>query len=280
MTKISKRGMASRPRKKSSLLLRLALAIIVITLLWKLWSDPAGDGGSEPPPMVTYAEQPARNDWPPLPGSGNSFSAPIDLLKDNYYVILDGSASMGESECSGGRNKMADAIDALSTFVDSVSQDANIGVSVFNNNRIIELLSLQSDAGLNTTMLSQMVASGATLLRSAIHHAYAEMISQGERQLGYGEYHLIVISGGMATEGEDPAAVVRRMLSESPVNLHTIGFCSGADHSLDQPGFISYRAVDNLAALKQELSEVLAEAPSSTPDSFQEPVNREAVDIQ
>lgn len=280
MARNKKRGMASRPRRKSSLLLRLALAIIIVALLWNMWADPDEDGGSEPPPMATYAEQPTRNDWPPLPDSGISFSAPVDLLKTNYYVILDGSASMGESECSGSRSKMADAIDALSSFVDSVPQSANIGVSVFNDNRIIELLSLQSDTGLNTTMLSQMVPGGTTLLRSAMHYAYAEMISQGARQLGYGEYHLVVISGGMATEGEDPAAIVRRMLSESPVNLYTIGFCSGADHSLDLPGFINYRAAENIMALKQGLSAVLAEAPSSTLDSFQEPVNQEAVDIQ
>ena len=280
MARPNKKSMASHPRRKSYLVLPLVLVTLVTALLWNLWPDPTGDGDSEPPPMVVYAEQPLRNDWPPLPDSGNSFSAPIDLLKVNYYVILDGSASMGKSQCSGGRNKMPDAVDALMTFVDAVPQDANIGVSVFNNNRIMELLSLQSSGTINTAMLSQMVPGGATLQRSAMHYAYAEMISQGERQLGYGEYHLVVISGGMATEGEDPAAVVRRLLSESPVNLYTIGFCSGADHSLDQPGFISYRAADSLEALKQGLGEVLAKAPSSTLDSFQEPVNREAVDIQ
>ena len=275
MARPNKRSMASRPRRKSSFLLRLALVIIVIALLWNLWLDPTGEGGSEPPPMVAYAEQPARNDWPPVPDSSNSFTAAIDLLKINYYVILDGSGSMGESECNGGRNKMADAIDALSAFVDAVPQDANIGVSVFNNNSIVEFIPLQGGGGLNTTMLSQMAPGGAALLRSAMHYAYREMISQGVRQLGYGGYHLVVITGGMTTEGEDPTAVVRQILSESPVNLYTIGFCSGSDHSLDQPGFISYHAADNLAALKQALSEVLVEAPSFTLDSFQEPVNKE-----
>ncbi len=273
MTRNKKRGVASRPRRKNSPLLWLALVTLVIALLWNLWPDePVVIISPEPPPMVMYAEQPARNDWPPLPGSGNNFSDSIDLLKHNYYVILDASARMAESECNGGRNNLADAIDALSTFIDAVPQGSNIGVSVFNNNRIMEIIPLQSEVSLNTVMLSQMVPGGATPLRSAIHHAYAEMVSQGERQLGYGEYHVVVISGGMATEGEDPAAVVRRMLLESPVNLHTIGFCSGADHSLDQPGFISYRAANNLAALKQGLSEVLAKSPPSTLDSFQEAV--------
>lgn len=273
MARPNNKKMASRSRKKHSVLLRLAFVIIVITVLWKLWSnDPVVVFSPEPPSLVMYAEQPARNDWPPLQESGNNFSDSIDLLKHNYYVILDASARMAQSECNGGRDKLADAIDALSTFIDTVPPDANIGVSVFNNNRIMEIMPLQSEVSLNTEMLSQMVPTGATPLRSAIHHAYAEMVSQGEHQLGYGEYHVVVISGGIATEGEDPAAVIRRMLLESPVNFHTIGFCSGSDLSLDQPGFISYRAVDNLASLKQGLSEVLAEAPSFTLDSFQEAV--------
>ena len=274
MTSANKKTIASRSRKKRSVFLRLAFVIIVITALWKLIpDDPVVETSSEPPPIIMmYAEQPLRNDWPPLPDSGNNFSDSIDLLKNNYYVILDASARMAKSECNGDRNNLDDAIDALSTFVDAVPTNANIGVSVFNNNRIMEIMPLQSEVSLNTAMLSQMVAAGATPLRSAIHHAYAEMVSQGERQLGYGEYHVVVISGGMATEGEDPASVIRRMLLESPVNFHTVGLCSGSDISLDQPGYISYRAVDNLMSLKQSLSEVLAEAPSFTLDVFQEAV--------
>ena len=277
MAHFNKRGMASSPRRKGSALLRLALVFVVITVLWSLWSDddPAVDNTPEPPPMIVYAEQPTRNDWPPLTDSSNNFSASIDLLKKNYYVILDASARMAESECNGGRNNLEDAVDALSAFFDAVPPDTNIGVSVFNNNRILEIIPLQGEVSLDTTILSQMVPGGATPLRSAIHHAYAEMVSQGERQLGYGEYHVVVISGGMATVGEDPAAVIRRMLLESPVNLHTLGFCSGSDHSLDQPGFTSYRAVDNLEALKQGLEAVLVGAPSLTLDRFQEAANQQ-----
>ena len=270
MARFKKRRMTSRPRRKGRLLLRLVPVIIVIAILWNLWSDPADESSSEPP-MVAFGEQTTRNDWPPVSSSSNSFSAARDLLKVNYYVILDGSGSMEESHCSS-RNKMIDAIDALSAFIDSVPQEANIGVSVFNHNRITELIPLQSEGRINTTKLSRIVPGGATPLRSAIESAYGKLVSQGERQLGYGEYHLVVITDGLATEGEDPGAVVRQMLSESPVNLYTIGFCIGSDHSLNQPGYSTYRAAENLTALKQGLSEVLAEAPSFTLDSFQEPV--------
>lgn len=274
MTRFNKRKMTPSPRRKISLFMRLLPVIIAISILWSFWTEPDEESTPEPPRMVAYGEQSSRNDWPPVTNSGSSFTASRDLLKVNYYVILDGSGSMKESECSTGRNKMADAVDALSIFVNSVPQDANIGVSVFNNNKIVELLPLQREGNVNAAKLSQIVPGGATPLRSAIDNAYGKMVSQGKRQLGYGEYHLVVITDGLATEGEDPTAVVRQMLSDSPVNLYTIGFCIGADHSLNQPGFSTYRAADNLEALKQGLSEVLAEAPSFTLDSFQEPVKK------
>ena len=53
-------------------------------------------------------------------------------------------------------------------------------------------------------------------------------------QLGYGEYHLVVVTDGEAT-GEDPTR--RRRTDpdrESPVVLHTIGFCIG-DEAFAEP---------------------------------------------
>jgi hypothetical protein len=51
------------------------------------------------------------------------------------------------------------------------------------------------------------------------------------------------------------------MLAESPVVLHTIGFCIGEAHALNQPGRTYYRAADDPGALRRGLDEVLAESP-------------------
>lgn len=50
--------------------------------------------------------------------------------------------------------------------------------------------------------------------------------------------------------------------------LHTIGFCIGEKHSLNQPGRTLYRAADNPEQLRAGLADVLAEAPSFADQKF------------
>ena len=64
------------------------------------------------------------------------------------------------------------------------------------------------------------------------------------------------------------AAAFSRLLAESPVVIHTIGFCIGEKHSLNQPGRIDYRAADDPVALARGLSAVLAESPDFTVTDF------------
>ncbi len=88
------------------------------------------------------------------------------------------------------------------------------------------------------------------------------------RQLGYGRYVLVVVTDGQASPGQEPAAQVNWMLASTPVELHTIGFCIGTDHSLNMPGRTVYKAADNPVALRQGLAEVLAEAETFDPAAF------------
>jgi hypothetical protein len=52
------------------------------------------------------------------------------------------------------------------------------------------------------------------------------------------------------------------MLAETPIVVHTIGFCIGEDHVLNQPGRTFYLAADSREDLERGLDSVLAEAPS------------------
>ena len=91
---------------------------------------------------------------------------------------------------------------------------------------------------------------------------------QGARQLGYGEYHLVVVTDGEASDGQDPTNVVKVILDRSPIVLHTIGFCIGTDHVLNQPGRSYYVAAESPEQLQQGLSAVLAEAPAFDQSQF------------
>jgi Ca-activated chloride channel homolog len=181
----------------------------------------------------------------------------------NYYVVFDASGSMGENECTNGGTKLEAAKAALRQFAQSVPANANLGLEVFDAQDVAEHLPLGAD---NREQFDAAVdavrAGGGTPLKSAIAQGYAALSRQGQRQLGYGEYHLVVVTDGEASGGEDPGSIVDQVLAESPVVLHTIGFCIGQDHSLNQPGRVLYQSADNPEELAKGLSDVLAEAPS------------------
>lgn len=248
---------------------------IVIAVLWDIWGERRQD--SSQPPVLAYGEQPTRNDWPPLEHAGESFSDPRDLLKSNYYVVLDGSEEMARRGCSSSGSKLGDAVQALAAFIDAVPEEANVGVMAFNHGRLIELAPLQSDTRINPQALAQLSAGGGAPLRSAIYRAAEQLTRQAQRQLGYGEYHLVVISGGgSVTPGEEPGDVMRRLLNDSPLNLHVISLCDGADMALDEPGLgLFHHLADNFAALQQGLGAVLDETPAIPVESYLAPAAAE-----
>ena len=205
--------------------------------------------------------------WPPAKGEGAAVAA--NLFAKNYYVVMDGSGSMNEKGCSGELTKLQAARDALIGFSESIPKDANLGLQVFDGRGIRDLLPLGTGNRPEFVRIVRDVkANASTPLLSAVRQAYAKILAQGARQLGYGEYHLVIVTDGAADQGQDPTPIVNQILAESPVVIQTIGFCIGSKHSLNQAGRTIYRAADNPAELQQGLADVLAEAPQFTVTQF------------
>ena len=232
-------------------------------------AKPAAAAAPEKPkgPVSTRPLTPA---WPAAAQSrteGASVSG--DLFARNYYVVLDASGSMTERGCSGDLTKIDAARNALAAFAESLPADANLGLQVFDARGVREQIPLAPrNRDRFKAVLANVRAGGGTPLQGAIVQAYAKLEAQGSRQLGYGEYHLVVVTDGEASDGHDPTAAVKVILDRSPVVLHTIGFCIGTKHSLNQPGRTIYRAADDPAQLRQSLSDVLAEAPTFSVTGF------------
>jgi uncharacterized protein YegL len=270
------RRRARRSAKGSALSKIIVVAIAAYVLYWLLvafeepGAPPAERSEKQSTPASSYALR-AENSWPSLKDAGQGAAPAADLFAANYYVVLDGSGSMNDVDCSAGKSKIDAARTALKSFAASVPASANLGLAVFERRGIGELLPLGTD---NRQAFGQAVAQvragSGTPLRSAIALAYDKLEEQGRRQLGYGEYHLVVVTDGIASQGEDPTDVVDRMLAESPVLVSTIGFCIGEDHSLNQPGRTDYRAADNPEALRKGLEAVLAEAPAFDVSKFKD----------
>jgi uncharacterized protein YegL len=200
--------------------------------------------------------------WPPGIGELETDLAENKLLK-NYYLILDGSGSM-----SG--QKMKTAKEALGKFINIVPAEANIGLAVFDEMGLSERAWLGAPREKLLQEIKRVSASGYTPLMSSLNLAYERINTQAARQLGYGEYNIVVVTDGEASDGEEPDYIVDEILMKSPVVIHTIGFQIGEYHSLNQPGRILYKSANNFEELSEGLEEVLAEMEDFSVSDFQE----------
>ena len=214
-----------------------------------------------------YGRRAADNSWPPLERVASSLAK--DLVQTNYYLVLDGSGSMRDVDCSGSRTKMEVAKESLVRFIDQIPDAANVGLYLFDREDMSERIPLGPGRRADLRRAIQTaLADGGTPLSSAIETGYRSLTAQALRQLGYGEFHMVVVTDGSASSGYEPDHVVDRILAKSPVVLHTIGFCISGDHSLNQPDRSYYRQANNPDELTRGLDAVLAEEPSFAVSEF------------
>ena len=77
------------------------------------------------------------------------------------------------------------------------------------------------------------------------------LTAQAQKQLGYGEYNIIVVTDGQHSAGYNPDAIVSELIEETPIVIHTIGFCLSNNHTLNRKGHTIYKAANNPAAQHQ-----------------------------
>jgi len=182
----------------------------------------------------------------------------------NFYVVFDGSGSMDE-RCGEGdqqfSNKLQGAKWAVREFLKKVPDDANLGLYVFDDNGSREDVPLGS--GNRQRVLDEIgkiAAGGRTPLGQAIGFGSERLVQQYQKQLGYGEYRLVVVTDGEATD--DLYEGVRRARQyRFAIPIDTIGFCMGSDHALRRYSD-SYRMASNSNDLARALEETLAEMDS------------------
>lgn len=207
------------------------------------------------------------DNWPPV-NAGDVQTAP-DLLARNYYVIFDSSGSMKEQQCYGDGSKIEVAKQALSSFAKLVPSRANLGLSVFMNNNISEMVPLAvNNREPFIAAVNSATPSGGTPLHTAITTGYRRLTDQASMQRGYGEYVLVIMTDGIPSKGEDPTGIVQAIIEKTPIEIHTIGFCIGENHALNMPGKTVYKAANSQEDLQRGLTEVLAESASFDVSEF------------
>lgn len=245
---------------------------------WLVLTGPlllAGCGDAPPPEAkpssVVKTQAPTLPPTPPWPVLDKESQLAANPLAKNYYLVFDASGSMADRDCVGDASKLAAAKLAVATFARGIPADANVGLAVFGQKGIAELLPLaeRSREKLDPS-LRKIFAGGGTPLKSSMNLGVKALTEQGKRQLGYGEYHLVVITDGEFNPSqEDPREIVDQVIRATPIVVHTLGFCIGEKHSLNQPGRVLYRAANSQKELESGLAAVLAESPEFQVKKFQ-----------
>lgn len=190
----------------------------------------------------------------------------------NFYFIFDGSGSMSDpldEDCVGQTNfptKLAGAQWAVTEFLAKVPEDINIGLLVFDNNGARESVPLgQGNREAFRAAIDRVRAGNRTPLAASIRSATERLVAQYQKQLGYGEYRIVVVTDGLANG--IPAASEYAMSYGIPI--YAIGLCIQQNHPLRKYA-VSYRAADSFDDLAKGLEETLAELPAFDVQSFDE----------
>ncbi len=190
------------------------------------------------------------------------------LTRRNFLIVLDGSGSMSESHCSGNLSKIVAAKQAIASFATKIRPDDNLGLCAFDSAGVTERAPLSLNRAAFNQALQAVRSDSNTPLGRAVKLGYSLLQKQARRQLGYGEYYLVIVTDGEADRGDDPREIVNKIVSDSPVLISTIGFCIGEGHSLNRPGLTLYHDATSLQELNQGLESVLAESEfSAKPDA-------------
>ena len=209
-------------------------------------------------------EQVAKAAWPfdfekDIEGAVLTETVADKMIIRNFVVIFDDSGSMADPDADGNL-KIDTAKKAVTEWSKSVPAGANVGLVTFRNGVwSLQPLTSESKNRLISTVMG-IKQGGTTPLSEAFRKSFLMLTKQGLQQLGYGEYTLVVITDGEASNRVHLNKWVQFVLNNSPIQIYTIGFGIGTDHTLNQPGLTQYKPAENLAELQKGLKEVLAEA--------------------
>ncbi len=222
--------------------------------------------------QATQKRQAEKKVWPfgfekEIEGKVQPATVAGKMITRNFVIVFDDSGSMGGPDADGNP-KIDTAKNAVVEWSKSVPAGANVGLVSFHSG----IWSLQP---LTPTSKNQLISvvqnishSGGTPLSAAFQASFDMLTKQGLQQLGYGEYTLVVITDGQASSAHRLNQLVHFVLDNSPIQIYTIGFGIGTDHTLNQPGLTQYKPAENLAELQKGLKDVLAETETFDETEF------------
>lgn len=177
----------------------------------------------------------------------------------NFYLIVDGSGSMGEKACRGDfKNRMEAAKWAVKEFVQKVvPEDVSLGLYAFDSSGTSERVPLgRNNRDLILIEVDKLRDGGGTPLSESLQFAADTLYNHKTQGLGY-EFYIVVVTDGKANVDKGVRAALN-----AEIPIITLGFCLPKGHPLADPRYsLIYRDTQNPEQLFDALKETQAELP-------------------
>ena len=211
---------------------------------------------------------PLAPDWPaiaawPAEDAEGAVEARPDPERATTVIVLDDSSSM--------RDRMDAAKAAVTEAAALLPETGRLGVLALNAGVVQAPAPAGQVAPALGSALAPIRADGGTPLGPALLAARALLEAEAARQRGFGTYRIIVTTDGAADDADRLARAVAGILTETPIQISTIGIDLGEGHVLNLPGHVSYVGVADVSGLAAALAAAVAENPTFEPITAFEP---------
>ena len=205
------------------------------------------------------------------PSGGSAVHPGTINLRRNFYFVFDGSGSMKDAPPASAqgdhsfKSKIEGAKWAVNEFMKNVPENVNLGLFVFDAKGERQVLPLgPNNRNEFLSAINAVHAHGGTPLGDAISKGTVALENEYKKQMGYGEYRLIVITDGEAEDNIDSGIA---KAAKYKIPIYTIGFGIGPNHSLRNHS-VSYRSADSAKEVENALEEAAAELDVFDAPSF------------
>ena len=194
-------------------------------------------------------------------------------VRRNYVLAIDASGSMGDNDnCAPGHDpKFTVVRPAVEEFLRSLGSDDYLALMSFQGKNAEVLVPLGPVNPVEIAgAVDRITPNGGTPIGGTLMQASAILEEQAQRQAGYGEYTIVMVTDGAASDPDVMNRALDTITLNTPIVIQTIGFCIRSDHALNDPSRVIYRAADDGAALREGLAAAVAESRDFTTDGFEQ----------
>ncbi|MCK9206628.1 MAG: VWA domain-containing protein [Salinivirgaceae bacterium] len=190
-------------------------------------------------------------------------------LTKNIYILFDGSGSMDEYCAS--QKKMDGAKKAIIQYINKIPPEYNLGLLVFgtpNDTGIEEYVALGPENHQKIIdAIQRLIPEKGTPLDAATQFGVNRLVEQYKKQLGYGEYRLVIVTDGLANEPDKFELALREASRYPFIAIYGIGLCIEGLHSLKNYS-ISYTDAHDYEQLGKALEKTIGELQDFDPTEF------------